>query len=70
MPIYYIVTNNGFLKKYYAGQDSGSDNLAVYSATLRKATIFKTIEDAKKVIDLNTIPNCLIIDQNGVIQKY
>ncbi len=69
MPIYYIVTNNGFLKQYYAGQDSGSDNKAVYSVSLRKATIFKTIEDAKNIVQDNEIPNCLIIDQNGVTQN-
>lgn len=73
MPVYYIVTNNGFLKQYYSEQNSTStndkNNLSLFATSLRKAKLFKSVEEAKDVIDQFGLENCLIIDQNGRSQE-
>lgn len=69
MSVYYIVTNNGFLKQYYVKQapmtDTDQSNAAIFSAMLRNAKIFSSIEEAKTVIRMNAIEQCLVINQNG-----
>ncbi len=72
MDFYYIVTDNGFLKTYYSevkSLDGTSNNTVSFSATLRKARIFKTIEDAKNIIIDNKFVKCVIINQNGDLQS-
>ncbi len=73
MPIFYIATNNGFLKQYYSEQNSTSandkNNPFLFAASLRKAKLFKSVEEAKAVINQNGLENCIIIDQNGRNQE-
>ena len=73
MDVYYIVTNDGFLKRYYSGNDIsvGGDKstTAKFSATIRNAKGFNTVEEAKGTIIEKSI-KCIIVDQNGVKQIY
>ncbi|XMB72050.1 hypothetical protein RJI07_08070 [Mycoplasmatota bacterium WC30] len=73
MDVYYIVTNDGFLKRYYSKQDTSvggsKETTTRFSATIRNAMGFDSIEEANNIIVEKSI-ECIIIDQNGIKQIY
>lgn len=73
MDIYYIVTNNGFMKGYYSEKTSsiqeGVNKDYSFSPTIRNATSFSSVETAKNKLLEKEIQNCLIVDHNGTTQS-
>ena len=74
MSLFYITTHSGLLKQYYSTQNLDAIELSsskvIFSVSLRGARIFKTIEEAIKIMKDKKLINCFIIDQNGIQQKY
>jgi hypothetical protein len=72
MPKFYIITKDGFLKKYYTGQDTTStipgSSLPVFTDFLRKALIFNSFLEANNKIVDKSLTNCFVIDQSGSLQ--
>jgi hypothetical protein len=71
MPAFYIVTKEGFLKKYYSEPESfsnGESEQPVFSDFLRKAFIFKSFSEANETIINKKLINCFVINQYGELQ--
>lgn len=72
MDIFYIVTNNGFMKGYYSERVSlnkeDADKGYSFSPTIRNAKSFSSVETAKNTVLEKKIENCLIVDHNGTTQ--
>ncbi|PKK95615.1 MAG: hypothetical protein CVV60_00450 [Tenericutes bacterium HGW-Tenericutes-5] len=73
MPAFYIITQDGFLKKYYSGQDLTStvvENIKpVFSDFLRKAITYKSFSEANEIIVEKNLVNCFVINQYGELQN-
>ena len=69
MPAFYIVTKDGFLKKYYTGENLISSVLEpsqpVFSDFLRKALIYNSFLEANNAIINKSLVNCFVINQYG-----
>jgi hypothetical protein len=72
MSVYYIVTNNGFLKRYYSEHGTSveinTETGAKFTAALRNAKGFDSIAEAKNIIAEKAITGCLVINQFGIKQ--
>lgn len=72
MSLYYIITHSGLLKQYYSTQNldtlESASYKVVFSVSLRGAKIFKTLDEANKIMIEKKLTNCFIIDQNGIQQ--
>lgn len=73
MPVYYIISQTGFLKRYYSEAntsdvDPNKDNI-IFLESLRGAKAFPTIEEANKVMVDKSLTGCFVINQNGIMQK-
>jgi len=72
MPAFYIITKDGFLKKYYTGNDStptpSESTLPLFSDFLRKALIFNSSLEANNTIINKSLVNCFVINQYGELQ--
>ena len=73
MPAFYIITQDGFLKKYYSGQDLSpviSETIKpVFSDFLRKAITYKSFSEANDIIIEKKLVNCFVINQYGELQN-
>jgi len=73
MPAFYIITKDGFLKKYYSGNDLTSEAKEyikpAFSDFLRKAIIYKSFSEANDIIIDNKLVNCFVINQYGELQN-
>ncbi|MDD3128751.1 MAG: hypothetical protein PHF05_03640 [Candidatus Izemoplasmatales bacterium] len=73
MPAFYIITKDGFLKKYYTGQEllSNETNTSqpLFSDFLRKALVFNSVLEASNTIINNKLINCFVINQYGQIEN-
>jgi hypothetical protein len=73
MPAFYIITQDGFLKKYYSGQDltsAVSETMKpVFSDFLRKAISYKSFSEANDIIIEKNLVNCFVINQYGELQN-
>lgn len=73
MPAFYIITQDGFLKKYYSGQDltaaMAETIKPVFSDFLRKAIIYKSFSEANEIIIEKNLVNCFVINQYGELQN-
>lgn len=73
MPAFYIITIDGFLKKYYSGNDLTSDLTEyikpLFSDFLRKAIIYKSFSEANEIIINHKLINCFVINQYGELQN-
>lgn len=73
MPAFYIITKDGFLKKYYSGNDLTSDlpeyKKPIFSDFLKKAIIYKSFSEANEIIIDHKLVNCFVINQYGELQS-
>ena len=60
MNAFYIMKMNGYFKSYYTEQDDSS-----FTTSIRKAVGFKTIEEAKALIEEKKLEDVQIINQFG-----
>ena len=73
MPAFYIITKDGFLKRYYSGNDLTSEVTESlkpgFSGFIRKAIIYKSFTEANEIIIENKLINCFVINQYGELQN-
>lgn len=67
MPNYYIINNEGFFKKYY--NHNATNEKEKFVTSVRMATTYVSVEEAKEAIISQTLNLCFVIDQNGQQQS-
>ncbi|MDD3477321.1 MAG: hypothetical protein PHP32_00385 [Candidatus Izemoplasmatales bacterium] len=69
MSVFYVVINDGFLKRYYSEKESASPQSPQFIDSLRHAKSFASLDEAQNLLRDKALVNCYIVDQNGMRQS-